>query len=87
VTELRLAAIDGERTIALRIGSDLLADAHEFVRLLDSADVRPETAMVLAVIDGRLRFDIWGRSPTIAEGIGLLELAKSNLIQGARDEA
>jgi hypothetical protein len=85
VTELRLAAIDGQRTIQIGAIADVLGDAREFVRLLEQAEVQPDTVMCLAVIDGRLRFDIWGRSPTIAEGIGLLELAKSNLLVGARE--
>lgn len=80
MTDLRLASIDGVPTIAVGIGGDVLADACEFVGLLETAPV-----LAIAVINGKLCFDIWGRSPTIAEGIGLLELAKSNLIGGARE--
>lgn len=85
MTDLRLASIDGERTIEVGAIGDVLTDAREFVTLMEGAAVRPDTVLAIAVINGRLRFDIWGRGPTVAEGIGLLELAKSNLIHGARE--
>lgn len=85
MTDLRLASVDGIATVAIDLGGDVLADALEFIALVESGLVEPQTVFCMAVVDGRLRFDIWGRSPTVAEGIGLLELAKSNLIHGARE--
>ena len=84
MSELRLAAVNGERTIPIGLNDVALA-ARGFADAIDSGAVTSRTAILLSVNnDGNLETTWFGsQGPTIAEAIGLLELAKAKIVNGA----
>jgi hypothetical protein len=83
MADLRLASIDGERTITIGL-SDVAIAARGFADALDAGKASARTAILLTVNDeGTLETTWLGQGPTIAEALGLLELAKAKIVQGA----
>lgn len=83
MADLRLASVNGESTITIGF-NDVAMAARGFADLLDSGEATAKTAILLTVNEqGNLETTWFGEGPTVAEAIGLLELAKARVIQGA----
>lgn len=63
--------------------STIAAAARAFADLVESGQINAERVIVCTVVDGLAQFTCFGPSPSIIEGIGLLELVKAKIIQGA----
>lgn len=61
----------------------IAASARAFADLVESGEIEAERVIVCAVIDGLAQFTCFGPSPSIVEGVGLLELVKAKIVQGA----
>lgn len=82
---MSLRVVDSGNVVAFPGGelSDVVAAARGFADAVESGDLKAEQVIVVSLIDGRVDFTAFGPSPTIAEGIGMLELAKAKIIEGA----
>lgn len=63
--------------------NEIVAHARAFADAVEAGDVEAEKVIVVCVVGGMLDLAIFGPSPSIAEGIGLLELAKAKVIEGS----
>lgn len=61
----------------------IVAAARAFADAVEAGDVPAEKVIVVCVVGGMLDLAIFGPSPTIAEGLGLLDLAKAKVIEGS----
>lgn len=80
---LHLAAVNGERTIPIDPGSDIAACARAFADLIDNGEVEADSAIVILDVHGFIEFLSFGPSPSISEALGMLDLAKAKIINGA----
>jgi hypothetical protein len=79
--------------VSLRLVSDgfvqegnsekIAAEARAFADKVESGELEAERVILVCVIDGLLDLTVFGPSPTIADGIGMLELAKAKIIAGS----
>lgn len=77
MTELRLAAIDGEATIA--VGLDpIAASAHALGDAIEAGKIAVEKCILVAIVDGMVTYTAWG-GVTLVEATGLLELASRRI--------
>lgn len=63
--------------------NEIVAAARAFADSVESGELAAEKVIVVCVVDGMLDFAIFGPSPSIAEGIGLLALAQAKVIEGS----
>lgn len=81
MTELRLAAVDGEPTI--EVGFDpVVAWGRALADSLERGDVVIEKAILVAMVDGAVTYTACG-GVTIMEATGLLELASRRIERDA----
>lgn len=77
MTELRLASIDGEPTIA--IGCDPVAAwAHGLGDAIEAGNLTVEKAILVAIVDGAVTYTSVG-ALTVMEATGLLELCSRRI--------
>lgn len=81
---LRLVAKDNVAALPVANMHDIAAAAQGFADAIADGDLEGlETVVLITKRGGRVDFAVLGESPSIAEGIGLLELAKAKVIAGA----
>lgn len=82
---MSLRVVDSGNIVAFPGGelSDVVAAARGFADAVEGGQLNADRVIVVSVVDGKVEFTVFGQSPTIAEGIGLLELAKARIIEGA----
>lgn len=79
-----LRLVESGKIARLPVGNlrEIADAARAFADLVDDG-LSVETAFLVTVIDGELQFTVLGDSPTIAEGLGLLDLAKAKIVAGS----
>lgn len=83
MSDLRLAAINGETTIPIGEIGTIADEAYILGSMIESGALNASSALVIAEVDGYVKLICIGPSPTTAEAVGLLELAKARIINGA----
>jgi len=83
VTDLRLASVDGQPTIAIGPPSAIAAQAQGFADAIAEGRLSLATAVIVTLdADGIVDFACIGEPVRVDQGIGLLELAKARLVAG-----
>lgn len=77
---LRLVANEGA-TFTPR--DEIVASARAFADMVERGDLDCERVILCAVVDGLAQFTCFGPTPSIVEGVGLLELVKAKIIEGS----
>jgi hypothetical protein len=87
VTELRLASVDGQPTIAIGPTSHIAAEAQGFADAVNDGRLAIASAIIVVVDEnGVLDLAFIGEPMRVDQGIGQLELAKTKLISGCSRE-
>lgn len=83
MTELRLAAVNGEQTIGVGPGSAIAAQAQGFADAIAEGRLELTTAVIVTLDEnGCIDFACIGDPVRVDQGIGMLELAKARLVAG-----
>ena len=82
---MSLRVVDKGNVVAFPGGelADVVAAARGFADSVESGKINAKQVIVIAVVDGRVDFTVFGPSPTLCEGIGIIELAKAKIIDGS----
>ena len=83
---MSIRLVDKDNVFNLSVGNlrDIGTAAQGFADAINGGDLDGlETAIVIIKVNGRVDMTVMGESPSIAEGLGLLELAKAKIIAGA----
>lgn len=81
---LRLVSIDGERTIPVDL-SDIADAARSFADQVDAGKLDIERCIVIGIVNGSVTYTAWGKTPSILEATGLLELASRKIERDVRE--
>lgn len=86
MSELRLAALDGEQMVEVDLGSDPVAQKlAEIAYAIQQGERSIEKAIIVIKERGRVDYEVGG-TVTVAEGIGLLVMASRAMERDVRDE-
>ena len=84
MTDLRLVSIDGESTLPVDL-SDVATSARAFADQIDAGKINVERLIVVGIVNGVVTYTAWGKTPTVLEATGLLELASRRIERDVRD--